>query len=623
MSVLGQLDIQDFLRRLDERTLLDVCSDILAIEGHKNIRITDGTGDGQRDIHSVDSKGNNVLVQSKYHAAISHSVPAKELGEIVMGMVRFGYKNGLFITSAKISPQAKRDCLNDYSNQGFSVDFWEGREIVKKIFDNLVLKAIWYDGHSLDKVAYTLIIPIIARDLTTDKPLQVLPEFTQSLNGNKISVGRSEVQINYQRNRASNSMFGAYRSPKRKTPGELGSSNLGVTEAILSGIIHLDDLDLLLEAVNNEALPQIKAINPNCNHFAVIFGTPSLTPLGGKSSGARIKLDDYKPNTIVVHDDFTGNEFDWINPPQNSPEWILPDSPRVTQADWIRWYNPIHDLCLDIYISCPPSDDVKWKFIEQRDYFIKWWEKSLFMLVPNEVVGKWDDYQITQPTKSINWDKSSTLCCWLHPVFDNPIMQLSIEPEYENATPEFLKNDLTEVEQEIEKIKNQLSAYGGSNIHPAKARHMVAIQEGDPYPDFENVIYQCKQIGYYPDQIPTPISPDIRYFQFTICWKIELSPPYSNTSEVVAEMKTIDFGKRKIDFFADSETESKENFIMCEIELTPDNIYQSTEQALGEITPPIIQLFEKIESHLSEKVKFTRATKEYWNKELLIIFKRN
>src|SRR5687767_11947133 len=111
MSVLGPNEIQSFLHKLDERTLLDVCTDILVTEGHTNIRIMDGPGDGQRDIHSIDGNGNKYLTQSKYHANLSHSVPAKELGEVVLGMVRLGYKHGLFVTSTKVSPQAKRDCL--------------------------------------------------------------------------------------------------------------------------------------------------------------------------------------------------------------------------------------------------------------------------------------------------------------------------------------------------------------------------------------------------------------------------------------------------------------------------------------------------------------------------------
>lgn len=201
MSILGPKETDNFLQKLDERSLLDICTDILTIKGHTDIRIMEGPGDGQRDIHSIDSNGEKCLTQSKYHRNPSYTVSAKELGEVVLGMIRFGYKKGLFITNAKVSPQAKRDCLNDYPN--YSVDFLEGRGIIKNIFDNLVLKAIWYDGQSFDKVSYTLIFPILIRDLETDKPLPLLPQHREAQIGNKIEAGRSEIQINYQRSNTS------------------------------------------------------------------------------------------------------------------------------------------------------------------------------------------------------------------------------------------------------------------------------------------------------------------------------------------------------------------------------------------------------------------------------------
>ena len=84
----------------------------------------------------------------------------------------------------------------------------------------------------------------------------------------------------------------------------------------------------------------------------------------------------------------------------------------------------------------------------------------------------------------------------------------------------------------------------------------------------------------------------------------------------------MEFGTLKIDFFSDPETESKSKFVICEIEFTPNNIYESTEQVLKDLTPQAIRLIENIESYLVGKVAFIRATREYWNNELLIFFKR-
>ena len=388
MSVLGPLEIQNFLKRIDEHSLLDICTDILAIEGHKNIRIMDGPGDGQRDIHSVDADGNQCLTQSKYHSNFSQSVSAQELGEVILGMVRFGYKHGIFITSTKISPQAKRDCLNSFP--GFSIDFLEGRDIAHKVFDNLVLKAIWIDNSLLDKVSYSLIYPFIIRDLETDRPIQFMNENSTHPCEKQLLSDRSVVQISYQRMNSSNRIFKNYRSPKRKTTSEMGTSNIFNTGAIISGIIHLDNIDSIFESVNYEVINEIIAENPDKKHMAIVFGSPSLTTYGGELSGKRIELAIYKSKTIVIHDKFIGTELEWIVPKTDTKEWVLPRRPSVLQSDWIRWYNSEFDMCLDIYVLCPPSENAKWQFSELNEYFINWWGKSFFMLVPNKIILKWD-----------------------------------------------------------------------------------------------------------------------------------------------------------------------------------------------------------------------------------------
>lgn len=619
MSVLGPQDTEKFLQKLDERKLLDICTDILALEGHTNIKIMEGPGDGQRDIHSIGPDGSNYLIQSKFHSDFSQSVSAKELGEVVLGMVRFGYKHGLFITSAKISPQAKRDCLNDYPD--YFVDFLEGWEIAKKVFDNLVLKAIWYDGHSIDKVAYTLVVPILVRNLETDKPLPLLPEHTQTLKGNEINIGRSEVQVNYQRGSSSSRVFGEYRSPKRKTPYELGSPNLGVTEAILSGVIHLEDIEQIIEALGDEVLAQVPVINPQIEHYAVVLGRPSLTPLGGEASGARIELEDYSPRTLVSHNGFKGMEVDWILPSEES-KWVLPDSPRISQADWIRWYNCDYDICLDIIIQCPPSDEVKWQFVEQHDHFIKWWNESLFMLMPAEILERLEDDNIPQPTESYEWNTKQALCIWLHPIFNSPFIYSSIEPEYEDIDPHPSKDDLIKAKDYLESIRSKVELLGGVAVDPEKARHMVAIQDEDPYPNFENVIFQGKHLAYDVYIVPSPIDPRSRRFQFSVCWEIaENNSQQLSLDQLMRELQSRDYHPFQSDLFLDTDTLSKATFIINELIFSPDDIFRSTPEVLENATLLALKTINETEKYLSQQTHSVRATRKYWDKELWMKFR--
>jgi len=621
MGIFGTQDYDRFLQNLNETTILDLCTDILAFAGHKNIRITDGPGDGQRDIHSIDSDGNKFLTQSKYHRNIDQTVSAKELGEVVLGMVRLGYKNGLFITNAKISPQAKRDCLNDYPD--YSVDYLEGREITQKIFENLILKAIWYDGQSLEKISYTILVPILARDLDTDKPLPMLPRHAEILDGNIFKSGRSEIQIKFQRSKIGTQVFGEYRSPKVKTFGELGSSHVSVTEAILSGVIHSEDIVEILTTLGNEIVNHVKSLNPEKRHFAILFGKPGLTPLGGKSSGARIELQDIEPKTLVYHNGLTTSEIDWILPQKDSG-WMLPKRPSVSQAEWIRWYNLKNDICLDVLVDCPPSDEIKWQFVEHRNFVMKWWKASLFMLVQDSA-DDLKEIDIPEPTSKYRWDDKFFLYVWLHPTLNSPIFEFPIESEHEPLDTSWSEVNSSEIQIELMDIRTKIEGRGGVFVEPEKARHMVAMIDRDPYPDIELAEFSAKHLAYDVYKIPTPIDPLSRRFQFTACWvirpKTESTPLTETTiNKIIDRLRERAYTNLKANFFSDTKTESKEDFILAEIEVYPIEKFDSTISVLSSIEKFIVETLSEIEAVLNLYAMITKATRVYWEKEIILLF---
>src|SRR5579859_3078641 len=175
MSVLGPIDqVAALSRNLSPKLLAELVTDILAMWGHTDIKITDGPGDGCRDIHSIDREKQKRLSQCKFHNDTSKTVSSKEMGELPMGMVKLGYTKGLFVTNGEISPQAKREFLNDY--KGLTLEYLDGRAIVSTVLGNAVLKALWFDGHEVGRVSNALIIPVIARDLNIDKPFSILNE---------------------------------------------------------------------------------------------------------------------------------------------------------------------------------------------------------------------------------------------------------------------------------------------------------------------------------------------------------------------------------------------------------------------------------------------------------------
>lgn len=613
-----------FLKNLDERKLVDLCADLLTVERHSDVVITDGPGDGQRDIHSKNAKGEKHLTQSKFHSNISQSISAKELGEVVLGMVRYGYRSGLFITNAKISPPAKRDCLDTYPD--YSVEFIDGWELVKRVFGNLVLKAIWYDGVSLNRVSYTLIVPAVARDLETDKPLRLLPYDKDGLQGGTLSVNRTQVQVRFQRASANAPVFGAYRSPQVRTVIELGTSHISVAEIVLSGVIYLEDIADLLPKVGSEVSEYIKGIYPSKQHFAVLLGCPLLTPLGGEAAGARIELKEYWPTTFVYHDDVVEDEWDWLLPTQESG-WLAPKFRQSSQSGWIRWYNPKLDICLDVTIRSSASDEVKWMVEERRDFFTRWWGESLFLLLPATLQNRWAETKLPEPSYWYQWNNEKALGVWLHPIFDSPLRPLTVEYDEEANASSPLQPHIDNVQVEINHIRAQAEGLGGVVIEPTKARHMIAILDKDPFPVSDIFEYDSDSLIFKPESIPTPINPSSRRVTFTVCWLIK-SLPNGDLSETAINESINKLNQLEIHPFAlriliDDETMSKQTFLVAHIDYEKDIGFGSTISFLLNIDRSLKSLLLQLESLLMSFFNIERATERYWDEEILMRFRRD
>jgi len=444
MGVFGISEESDeFLINLDERKLLDLIYDLLALDRHSQIKITDGPGDGQRDIHSVDKNGNKLLIQSKYHSDLSHSASSTELGQIIQGMGRLGYKKGLFITNAKISAPAKRDCLNAFPE--YSIDFIDGLELVKRVLDNLILKAIWYDGISINKVNYILRIPAVARDLEKDKPFSII----DSLEGHKIiaRIGHSDVQLRYQKNLMNTTVFGQYRSPKVKTVSEFDSFRIHLTEIIVEGTIHLADIEDILSWIGIKIIEFCKIEYPLKKHFVILLGTPSLSPLGGEISGDRLPLDNIDRISMVFHENIVEREEEWLIPSETEG-WLLPRNPPTSQLSEVCWYNQKSDLCFRVSIISPPSEETKWQIEMRNTYFTHWWNQSLFMLVPEDLTLVWKEKTgLVEPSKWYCWYEGKHLGVWCHPNLISRFWELPIRPENDDDEPFHLFGDPDQIGQ--------------------------------------------------------------------------------------------------------------------------------------------------------------------------------
>jgi hypothetical protein len=140
LSLIGK-EATKLAKSLNERDFVLLCRDLLSSKGHLNIRIMDGPGDGGRDIHSVTSENKKFLTQCKYHQNPTSTCSSKDISELPMASFKFGYKSGLFITNARISPQGKKEYIDNYPN--LDLDFLDGEALIAEILENPLLRVIW------------------------------------------------------------------------------------------------------------------------------------------------------------------------------------------------------------------------------------------------------------------------------------------------------------------------------------------------------------------------------------------------------------------------------------------------------------------------------------------------
>jgi hypothetical protein len=423
------------------------------------------------------------------------------------------------------------------------------------------------------------------------------------------------------------SLFEPYRPPRKKTTSESGLSVPSFTEAILSGVIHLEDIGTLISLLGIEILSHAQTLYSGTKeHIALRLGRPYLCPLGGESSGARIILEDYQPFTLVQHYDTNMPELDWILPSQNS-NWLPPIKFGTGQLDCVRWYNSEIDACLDLMILSPPNDFARESLRAQYEYKLKWWNQSLFILLPSALQTSWSELNLPEPEVCFGWEKDQLLCVWFHPNLTQPFQILDIELDEVPKSGTSISNediivirnifnkDSELVRYNLHQLKQQLENLGGITITPTKARHMIAVVADDPFPGIEVCRYCSSDLIVQSDDIPSPIDPTSRKVLITICWKLKnpvltdehlytlvqdlTSKLAQNISEIYVEIHSIDIGQV--------------SYILADFLYTGFIGFDQTNVLLKKIEKLVIPIANEFEEALKSHLQgTTRATKDYW-----------
>lgn len=606
------MSYEKLFEKLDWQKFVELVADILYRNGHSNIKIVDGTGDGGRDIHSIAPGGENHLTQCKFQNMDSlRTVSSRETGELPLAMMKFGYQKGLFATNGKISPQSQREYINDYPT--LNLDFIQGKEIIRTVFNDLILRKIWYDGESIDKISYNVTIPFFARDLVNDKLIRLEhPE-----DGEKILLEGNEIklQLNFQDEWVKEQLFEPYRSSTIKTFMDPYSTSINCMGAVLEGIDILDKLDNAVNEVFFYLLEYLKQdLNDRHSPIAIRSGVPYLND---ELSEVNVELL-IKPKTFIIQDKIEYYEYDWLIP-SKKVNWRYPKDIHVLESSWVRWHNPELDLCLDLNILCSPDNSSKRILQEHHDFFVKWWKKSLFAVVPISK-SKFDELNIPEPTCEMEWCKDDILCGWLHGNLLSELRPMLLESN-DDSWDEFT----SENERYLKELKEKLLKLEVKMIKPERARHMFALNN-DPYPVTDMIRYKSVELLMdYSDMVVSPIDPESRIFEFQVYWSLDNIPSDEIMSNIREEISVIMNSKQKnIDFVIENINGLKNPFIAINLEFLNLDLHERTDEILEYLEPILSSLLNEIEQIIKRYYPNSkRATKEFWKFDIGLIFPEN
>lgn len=605
MSYIGPVrDLASLVGGLNAETLPRLVRDLLASQGHDQIRITDGPGDGCRDLHSLGPGKVPWLTQCKYHQSVSTAVTSRELAELAIGLVKFGAKDGLFVTTAKISPQAKREFLGDYP--GLSLDFLDGGDLLAAVLDNVALTALWFDGERLAPVNTAITVPVILRDLVDDVPLALVPVW-DSTSIVSLSLGIENVDIDLRFPVfESASRFEPYRAPRRRTLTEGMSADLACAELIVTGVDGLSSVSKVLRAVAERMISDSASQHSTLPLVALRLGRPALTPLRGTSAGSRTMIANIRPLTLVRRSEHVFEEHASLVPTSTS-EWVEKSMARTSQINAVRLYNERLDACAALEILTPPGEYFRWMQWAREERLRHAWGMSVFVLhaadTDPEVIHS------AAPDDKIQWADGRVLYGWFQEYL---LSNMDAMPIRHSDLAAYVKSEDERDARELARLSVIRDAHArtGEIVSPAKARHMVAVVGSDPTPETKRLHLRTADVLTPDDsEIPSPVDPRSVSMRATMCWTLTGHCPTVDASSLPKSAVVL----REI--WEDEVDGSR--FLIAHFDESEDLGLHSVEDRMARLSSGLAVAAEYLERTVGTCID-SRATADYWMKRFII-----
>lgn len=600
------------LSDLDASKLTELAADMLAVMGHDGIKITDGPGDGSRDIYSRMPSGLPHLTQCKYHENTARSVSANQLGELPLGLVRYGYSHGMFVTNARISPQAKRDYTEAYP--GLELTYIQGSEIAPAVFENAILRALWYDGETLDRVTYALVVPFIAREMRRDKPLCLVAADEGTIeDGSCVPLLDGVFSMSIRRSFVSTAVFEPYRPPEVKTLSEHWLPEIRAVEAVITGPALLRNMDeCVADSASWFADELLGRPHPRGCRCALRHGRVLLAPLGGASAGARIELQ-VEPATRLLLAGKQYEEWDWLMPDPKRG-WVHAGAHQASQADWVRWYSAKLNACLDLTLISSPGRFSHCQAMMSRALVEDAWHRSRFALVPKSGLNE----LTTLPSRIADWGSGEALCAWLVKEFQTGLFPAPME--FDEEVDWYSEESLADrIDSHCEE---QAVGLGGKAVDPHSARHMFAAVGADPYPDTDTVEYRSADLLLSPETVPSPIDIYGRRIAFDVCWSLGKEVVAEHLTDFVRSSICYNNGRHRFDATFRTDVSADQSvYLLAHLAVREPDATLTTSDLLQALEPSLVCALENLECKIGATgYGAKRATGEFWAREIGLVY---
>jgi hypothetical protein len=602
MSVTGPDGAAKLLTSLDPVQILRLVEDVLFIRRHHAIRLTDGPGDGGRDIHSQTSRGLRHLTQSKWHADIAKTCSSSELGELPLAMIKFGYPEGLFVTNARISPQGKREYLDNYKD--LALEFLDGEALAREVLGNALLQAVWLDDGMVRRIESAVYVPLAVRKHDTDRPVAPLRYFRECDPSPALAhLARRfpSLKFTIRPSMSDSAAFPRFRLSPVPSMEEMSSSSIAVSEVGIAGGWRLADLPDLVTEVCKAATTWL---SDHFTAFTVRTGRPYISHIRESESGrGTFVLDDQHVAAYLVTPSSCGEETEWFAAEPHDA-WTLRSDARVTEAPWIRLYSAGLDACLRYEIEAavaPTYDDGMQGFRQVRR---QGWRRSVFALVP-----KWTNwpYSIPEPDEKAEWPADGRILCgWFHWTLMGQWVSIPHESEDTDPSPFSHPNEAEEATR-LASIRVALAdAEGVELVAPTKARHMVAVVGHDPFDDTDTKRFHTGEVtSYFAKMIPSPVLPLFRVFALDVAWATQ-HPPGDVTEACRACAASCG-----LEVAGGWATFADGSFVVTSVDLQPSGLDRlPTSAVLTQLASSLAPWLACVESTLGASTR--RQTKEYW-----------